>query len=77
MLYRDEDTIKFCAAHIWETRKGNLGACFLHIAKIKHNTIIGTIEYPVYEMIRFAQEIEREIVHIARRAGCFNTNDKV
>lgn len=77
MLYRDEDTVKICAEQIWIWKNQDLGACFLHIATMKHKAVSGLTASPVYEMIRFAQEIERQIVHIARKAGCFNKTNSV
>lgn len=76
MIYRDENTVTFCAEELWESKKHDLGACFLQMAKIKHKAVSGLSEGSTYEMIRFAQEIEREIVHIARKAGCFNKVNK-
>lgn len=72
-IYSDESIVKYLSEFIWNDRGQSLAKCFLFMGELRALAVRFDGQ-AVYDTIRLANEVEKEILHIARRGGCFNEN---
>lgn len=74
MVLSQEKQVKHLATATWNVNSQHLGRCLIYLAH-KRCELIENFGPNCEALFRMWTDVEREVIHIARRAGQFNPPD--
>lgn len=74
-IYRDETLIQDTAKFIWARSEGSLPRCFATVENVRKIYLQTEKGVELYNHLRYADCVMKELMHKARRAGYFNDEE--